>query len=158
MKIFALILLSVFVVGCISVPEKRPPGTKLKLAHYFKHPVHGEVELPSDIYMNDKKECKEKVYSSGVSIDGEVTKDEGKINSYQNEYTLWSVKAMLRNSAACGSSGMSSLACKAKKPAVIGKYIEAERVEKAVSECMKKSGWKRSRTEKTYVPIVPPKS
>ena len=155
MNAIPLIIITLFFVGCASSTKPMLPEKKLKLTQYYKHPAHGEISLPNDIYTSDRNNCKEKIFSLGVNINGETTTDREKITNYQNDYIDWAANALLKKTAACVSSGISSHECKADDIVVIDQYSEAKRVYEAVLNCMEKEGWQRSRTEKTYVPRYP---
>ena len=125
---------------------------KLKLVHFYEHPEHGEVSLPSTLYQQDVKKCESIIYSQGVVISGTKVTDEKVISKYQGEYITWKVRETLKNSARCGNTGLPSLSCKTQQPISPERYKEAERVDNAVEHCVVNLGWKKSKTDYIHVP------
>jgi len=152
MKVLLVVLITVLVSSCSSKFKKPPPGMKLKLVHFYEHPEHGEVALPSPLYQQGVKKCESEIYSQGVVISGVKVTDEKVISKYQGEYIISQARATLKNSALCGNTGLSSLSCKAQEPISPDRYKEAERVANAVKRCVAGLGWKKSKTDYIHVP------
>lgn len=150
MKLFTYCFLLFILIGCGSAPTKQPP----RLTFYYSHPDHGVVSIPNEYHKAARNECKSKVYSEGVMIDGVKTMDHKLIDRYVVESIMHdtsAARARLKDSADSLKNFSGAAATygaydneKGKQYTVPddgGKYDEVDRVESEISACMESKGW-----------------
>ncbi len=91
---------------------------------YYKHSDHGRVDGDNVFYKSDWKECGNKVYGSGIEVDGATYKERQPAVDYI-------IKGIMRGRWRSNEN---------KNPPFWDKYMGYE---KATHECMNERGWSK---------------
>ncbi|MBQ4834792.1 hypothetical protein [Pseudoalteromonas luteoviolacea] len=86
-----------FLAGCASTEEGVDVFWDKKLVRTYEHPTYGIVKGDDPRLIDDTEFCREKVYKTGVLVDGEVVFGQKRLNKTLSDYKFKYVKESIKD-------------------------------------------------------------
>lgn len=92
----AILLLSILTLGCASTSKNNLSPKDIEFISTYKHPSYGEIKGDDSRLNSDRDECRNEVYAEGVIVNGQLVKDQAKLNKIESDYLFTFVQDQLK--------------------------------------------------------------